>query len=214
MIRKAISLYLNLKKMRKVLLGLFALLAVSVAAQDNVYEFSVKDAQGKDVSLSEYKGSVLLIVNTATKCGFTPQYKDLEGLYAKYKLRGFVVLDFPCNQFGEQAPGSISEIHEFCTANYDIQFPQFDKVDVNGKNEIPLFTYLKKEKGFAGFDLEDPIGKFLDASMSKKDPNYKNSPDIKWNFTKFLVDKNGKVIKRFEPTAKMSDVEAELLKLL
>ncbi len=200
--------------MRKVLFALFAFLAVSVAAQDNVYQFSVKDAQGKDVSLAEYKGSVLLIVNTATKCGFTPQYKDLEGLYSKYKLRGFVVLDFPCNQFGEQAPGTISEIHEFCTANYDIQFPQFDKVDVNGKNEIPLFTYLKAQKGFAGFDLDDPIGKFLDASMSKRNPNYKDSPDIKWNFTKFLIDKNGNVIKRFEPTAKMSDVEAELLKLL
>lgn len=190
------------------------MLTVTLTAQDNVYQFSVKDAQGKNVSLSEYKGSVLLIVNTATKCGFTPQYKDLEAMYAKYKFRGFVILDFPCNQFGEQAPGTISEIHDYCTANYDIQFPQFDKIEVNGENEIPLYTFLKKQKGFAGFDLEDPIGKFLDASMSKKNPNYKDSPDIKWNFTKFLIDKTGKVVKRFEPTAKMSDVEAELLKVL
>ena len=149
----------NLKKMRKVLFALFALLAVSVAAQDNVYQFSVKDAQGKDVSLSEYKGSVLLIVNTATKCGFTPQYKDLEGLYSKFKLRGFVVLDFPCNQFGEQAPGTISEIHEFCTANYDIQFPQFDKVDafvlgsvIHGNHQIGiLFPLADNPKGLLHF---------------------------------------------------------------
>ncbi|MCE2616027.1 MAG: glutathione peroxidase [Phocaeicola sp.] len=190
------------------------LISTIVVAQKDVYQFSVKDADGKNVPLSNYKGKVLLIVNTATKCGFTPQYKELQALYEKYKDQGFVILDFPCNQFGEQAPGTIAEIHSYCTANFDISFPQFDKIEVNGTNADPLYTYLKEKKGFAGFDLSDPTGKFMDQMLQKNDKNYKSNPDIKWNFTKFLIDRQGNVINRFEPTTKMMFIEADVKKLL
>jgi len=179
-----------------------------------VYQFSVKDANGEQVSLQQYEGKVLLIVNTATKCGFTPQYEELEALYQAYQEKGLVILDFPCNQFGAQAPGSYEEIHAFCTGKYNITFPQFDKLEVNGENADPLFTYLKSQKGFQGFDKEDRIGKFLDARFSKQDPDYAKNPDIKWNFTKFLVDREGNVVERFEPTAGADDIEARLKDLL
>lgn len=199
---------------RKLWLLLFVLVALGSSAQKNVYGFSVQDADGQRVSLKQYKGKVLLIVNTATRCGFTPQYKELEALYEKYHEQGFEVLDFPCNQFGEQAPGSIREIHSFCTANFDIRFPQFDKVDVNGENAIPLYIYLKERKGFEGFDLDDKIGAMLDKMLEQQDPDFRQKPDVKWNFTKFLVDKRGKVVRRFEPTAKMEDVEAAIGQLM
>lgn len=199
---------------RKLWLLLFVLVALGSSAQKNVYGFSVQDADGQRVSLKQYKGKVLLIVNTATRCGFTPQYKELEALYEKYHEQGFEVLDFPCNQFGEQAPGSIREIHSFCTANFDIRFPQFDKVDVNGENAIPLYIYLKERKGFEGFDLDDKIGAMLDKMLEQQDPDFRQKSDIKWNFTKFLVDKRGKVVRRFEPTAKMEDVEAAIGQLM
>ncbi len=141
---------------------------LGVSAQ-SIYDIAVKDDMGKDVSLADYKGKVLLIVNTATRCGFTPQYDELEALYEKYHADGLDILDFPCNQFGEQAPGTIEEIHQFCTANFNIQFPQFDKIDVNGVNESPLFTYLKAQKGFGGFDLNDQRGKFMDEMLRKRD---------------------------------------------
>ena len=181
---------------------------------DGVHQFSVKDGNGQDVSLSQYGGKVLLIVNTATKCGFTPQYEELEALYQDYKDQGFVILDFPCNQFGEQAPGSYEEIHAFCTGNYNITFPQFEKLDVNGENADPLFTYLKSQKDFQGFDTKDRIGEFLDTRLRKQDPDYDKNPDIKWNFTKFLVDREGKVVARFEPTAKAADIEVCLKQIL
>ena len=152
----------------------------------NVYDFTVKDRRGNDVSLTEYKGKVLLIVNTATRCGFTPQYEELEALYKNYKEQGLEILDFPCNQFGEQAPGTEEEIHQFCTLNFGTEFPQFKKIEVNGENESPLYTYLKSQQGFKGFDLENKIGKLLDEMMTKADPDYASKPDIKWNFTKFL----------------------------
>ena len=183
--------------------------ALSVAAQ-SIYDFQVKDETGKDVSLFDYRGKVLLIVNTATRCGFTPQYKELEALYEKYQAAGLEILDFPCNQFGEQAPGTIEEIHQFCTANFDIRFPQFDKVDVNGASASPLFTYLKQQRGFAGFDLNDRMGKLLDGMLRKKDAAYDQNPDIKWNFTKFLVARDGRVLQRYEPTAPMASVEADV----
>ena len=182
---------------------------LSVSAQ-NIYDIKVKDDAGKDVSLSDYKGKVLLIVNTATRCGFTPQYKELEALYEKYRAEGLEILDFPCNQFGQQAPGSIEEIHQFCTANFAIQFPQFDKIDVNGANESPLFTYLKARKGFSGFDTTDQRGKMMDGMLRKQDAEYDKKSDIKWNFTKFLVSRDGRVVKRYEPTEKISDVEADI----
>lgn len=194
--------------------SLLAFLSLSNASAQSVYDFNVKNDEGKEVSLSDYKGKVILIVNTATRCGFTPQYKELEELYQKYSQSGLEILDFPCNQFGQQAPGSIEEIHNFCTANFNIHFPQFDKIDVNGDNAHPLFTYLKSKQAFGGFDLNERLGKLLDDMMRKKDPEFDKNPDIKWNFTKFLIDRQGNVIKRFEPTDKMADVEMEIAKAL
>lgn len=197
--------------MKKILSISFLLcLSVLTATAQSIYDYTVKDDAGKDVSLSTYKGKVLLIVNTATKCGFTPQYKDLQALYEKYRTQGLEILDFPCNQFGSQAPGTIQEIHQFCTANFAIQFPQFDKIDVNGPNESPLYTYLKSQKGFGGFDLNDQTGSMLDKMFSKNDPDYAKNPSIKWNFTKFLVSRDGKVLKRYEPSDKMANVEADV----
>ena len=162
---------------------LMAMMSVLTMTAQSVYDYTVKDDAGKDVSLAEYKDKVLLIVNTATRCGFTPQYKDLEPLYQKYHAQGFEILDFPCNQFGQQAPGTIQEIHQFCTANYDIHFPQFDKIDVNGENAHPLYTWLKAQAG---------------------------GGDIKWNFTKFLVGRDGKVIKRYESRDQIATIEADM----
>lgn len=187
---------------------LCALLAIPALAQKNVYKFSVKDGNEQTVKLKEYKGKVLLIVNTATKCGFTPQYEELQKLYESYKDEGLVILDFPCNQFGEQAPGSFRDIHSFCTGNYGITFPQFAKIDVNGKNESPLYTYLKAQQGFKGFDKNNKIGQYLDTKFREQNPNYDKDPSIKWNFTKFLIDREGHVIDRFEPTADIKDVES------
>ena len=171
------------------------------SAMKTVFDYTVLDNKGSEVSLADYKGKVLLIVNTATRCGFTPQYEELEQLYADYRDRGFEILDFPCNQFGQQAPGSDEEIQKFCSLNYHTEFPRFKKVDVNGDNASPLFTFLKGERGFAGFDMEHKIGPVLDKMMSQADPNYKDNPDIKWNFTKFLINRDGEVVARFEPTA-------------
>ena len=173
---------------------------LSVSAQ-RIYDFKMKDDVGQDVSLADYQGKVLLIVNTATRCGFTPQYKELEALYEKYVDQGFEILDFPCNQFGEQAPGTIQEIHQYCMVNFDIRFPQFDKIEVNGAGE---------QKGFGGFDTTDQRGKFMDEMLRKRDADYDKKSDIKWNFTKFLVSRDGRVIARYEPTDPMSAIEADL----
>lgn len=201
--------------MKNTILLLTVLLNIStIMAQNSVLDFTVKDRKGNDVSLNEYKGKVLLIVNTATRCGFTPQYEELEALYKSYKDKGLEILDFPCNQFGNQAPGSEEEIHEFCTLNFGTEFPQFKKVEVNGENEDSLFTFLKKEKGFEGFNLDHPIGKLLDDMMLKMDPDYAKKTDIKWNFTKFLIDKEGKVIARYEPTHDIKLIEEDIKKLL
>ena len=154
--------------MKRLVFCLVAMVCMLNGFAEGVYDFKVKNDLGKEVSLSEYKGKVLLIVNTATKCGFTPQYKELEALYEKYNKEGFEILDFPCNQFGAQAPGTIEEIHTFCTANFDIHFPQFDKIDVNGENEISLYKYLKAQKGFEGFDKSDKMGGLLDNMLKRE----------------------------------------------
>ena len=195
--------------MKKLIFSLtMLLLALPYAgAQRNVYKFSVTDMEGGVQKLSQYKGKVLLIVNTATRCGFTPQYEELQALYDRYQTEGLEILDFPCNQFGEQAPGSIREIHEFCSATFNIMFPQFEKVDVNGDAASPLFTYLKKKQGFRGFDTSERMGSLLDGMLRGQDAEYHKKPDIKWNFTKFLVDRKGRVVRRFEPTESISDVE-------
>ena len=179
-----------------------------------VYEFSVKDRKGKDVSLKEYSNEVLLIVNTATKCGFTPQYEELEKLYEKYHQQGFEILDFPCNQFGQQAPGTDDSIHEFCKLNYGTDFPGFKKVKVNGPDAEPLFLFLQEQKGFAGWNMEHPLAHILDDMLSKQDADYKSKADIKWNFTKFLINKKGQVISRFEPTESIASIETQIEELL
>ena len=201
--------------MKRIFIITLAVVLYALTAQSQtVYDYKAVNDEGKEVSLADYRGKVLLIVNTATRCGFTPQYKELEALYEQYRAEGFEILDFPCNQFGQQAPGSISEIHEFCTANFNIEFPQFDKVDVNGPEAHPLFVFLKSQQGFAGFNTDDKIGRFLDERFKKQDPNYAQSPDIKWNFTKFLVSRDGRVVQRFEPTATAQDMEPAIKALL
>lgn len=169
-----------------------------------IYDFTVKDRSGNDVPLADYKGKVLLVVNTATECGFTPTYADLQKLYSDLSGKGFEIIDLPCNQFGQQAPGTADEIHTFCTGRFGVTFPQFGKVEVNGGNESPLYTWLKSQKGFAGFDPDHKITPILVDILGKADPDWESSPDIKWNFTKFLIDRDGNVAARFEPTA---DVE-------
>ena len=197
-------------KFKRMLFSLMAMVCVLTLSAQSIYDFKVKDDVGQEVSLSDYKGKVLLIVNTATRCGFTPQYKELEALYEKYRSEGLEILDFPCNQFGQQAPGTIQEIHQFCSANFDIQFPQFDKIEVNGANEHPLYTWLKGQKGFGGFDVNDQRGKMMDGMLRKQDADYDKKSDIKWNFTKFLVSRDGRVLKRYEPTDQMTDIEADI----
>ena len=194
--------------MRKFLFVMLSVFALALNAQNSVYDFKVADLEENIVSLDAYKGKVLLIVNTATKCGFTPQYKELQEIYDKYHAQGFEVLDFPCNQFGEQSPGSNEEIHKFCTDNYETTFPQFSKIDVNGENESPLFTFLQAKQGFKGFPGER--GQMMEQMMARRDPDCAKKSDIKWNFTKFLVNKNGEVIARFEPTMDMAEVEAQV----
>jgi len=155
-----------------------------------LYDYEVKDGNGQMVSLKKYEGKVLLIVNTATGCGFTPQYEGLQDLYEKYKEKGFEILDFPCNQFGHQAPGTEEEIQDFCQSKFGVTFPMFSKIDVNGKNEILLYTYLKsQQKGFI-------------------------ASTIKWNFTKFLVDRNGSVVERFAPTVEPEKIDAKVAVLI
>ncbi len=179
-----------------------------------VYDFTVKDRKGKGVSLREYANEVLLIVNTATKCGFTPQYEELEALYKKYHTQGFEILDFPCNQFGQQAPGTDESIHNFCKLNYGTDFPRFKKVKVNGNDAEPLFRFLQDQKGFAGWDETHALTPVLDKMLSENDPDYKQKNDIKWNFTKFLINKRGMVVARFEPTESLENISKEIEQLL
>ena len=179
----------------------------------NIYDISVKNAKGEDVSLANYKGKVMIVVNTATGCGFTPQYKPLEEMYEKYHDKGLEIIDVPCNQFAGQAPGTDEEIHEFCTLKYNTQFEQMKKSDVNGENEIELFKFLKSQKGFEGFG-KGPKAVMMSAMCKAKDKDYKNNPDIKWNFTKFVVDREGKVVARFEPTSDMKELEKLVAELI
>lgn len=158
--------------------------------ENNFYQFTARSLQGEEIEMKSYKGKTILVVNTASKCGFTPQYAGLEELYEKYKDRGLVILGFPCNQFGNQEPGDEKSIAEGCVLNYGVSFPMFSKIDVNGKNAHPIFKYLKNELG---------------GTLGKK---------IKWNFTKFLIDKNGKPVKRFAPITKPEKLDPEVKKVL
>ena len=178
----------------------------------SVYDFTVKTRKGEVLDLQTLKGKVFLVVNTATGCGFTPQYEGIEKLYEKYHENGFEVLDFPCNQFGSQAPGSDEEIHEFCTARYRTQFEQMSKIDVNGENELPLYTYLKEtmpDEEIKGLKNKAAMTMIKPLSTTGKKPG-----DIKWNFTKFLVDRNGNVVKRYDPTFKPEDMDADIEALM
>ena len=179
----------------------------------NVYDFTVTARDGSQVSLKDYEGKVLLIVNTATGCGFTPQYSPLQEIYTEFHDRGLEILDFPCNQFADQAPGTDDEIHTFCTGRFGITFPQLKKIDVNGETADPLYAYLAGEKPFAGF------GKGLKSAALNKfaDMNNKAFGDkayIKWNFTKFLIDRQGNIVARFEPTADMAEVKKAVAALI
>lgn len=179
----------------------------------NIYDYSVERPDGELLHLADYKGKVMLIVNTATGCGFTPHYAPLEAMYEKYHEAGLEIIDIPCNQFAGQTPGTDEEIHEFCTLKYNTRFPQMKKVDVNGANAIPLYGYLKSQQGFAGFG-KGAKALAMSAMLKTIDKNYKTNPEIKWNFTKFLVDRQGNVVARFEPTADMKQVEAFTASLL
>lgn len=175
----------------------------------SIYDFSVKAQDGSDVSLADYKGKVLLIVNTATGCGFTPQYNELQDIYDEFQKEGLEILDFPCNQFGGQAPGNDEEIHSFCTLRYKITFPQFSKIEVNGENAIPLYKWLAENSTFNGFD-KNPAGLMMSQVAKNMDKDYKNNSSIKWNFTKFLISREGEVIARMEPTESMKKVHERI----
>ena len=178
----------------------------------SIYDFKIKNRNGEKIPLSNFKNKVLIIVNTPTGCGFTPQYEGLEKIYKKYHKKGLEILDFPCNQFGNQAPGTDDEIHEFCTLKYNTSFDQFAKIEVNGKNEDPLYTYLKNE---IADDIIDGVkNKVAMKTIEKISKTSKTKKDIKWNFTKFLIDKDGHVAYRYSPTYKPEDMEKEIQKLI
>ena len=189
------------------------LLAGCAGNAPTIYDFSAQTNGGEQLSFSQYKGKVLLIVNTASKCGFTPQYDGLEALYNKYASQGLVVVGFPCDQFGHQEPGTNEEIEAFCRLNHGVSFPLMAKSDVNGENANEVFKWLYSQKPFAGFG-DSETGKFMDAMLSQADPDYASNPDIKWNFTKFLVDRKGHVVARFEPVVAPELLEPEIEALL
>ena len=179
-----------------------------------IYDFKALTSKGKELDFAQFKGKVLLIVNTASKCGFTPQFEGLEKLNEQYRDKGLVVIGFPCNQFAEQDPGSDDEISQFCQLNYGVTFQIMKKIDVNGSDENPIFTWLKSQAGFAGFNPAHPIAKILDEILSKADPDYTKKPDIKWNFTKFLISKDCTKVQRFEPTSTPEEIAASIEALL
>ena len=173
----------------------------------SIYDYSVPTPKGEEISLKDYEGKVILIVNTATGCGFTPHYKPIEQMYEDLHDKGLEVIDVPCNQFAGQTPGTDEEVAQFCQLKYHTKFQQMKKSDVNGENAIPLYKYLKSQKGFDGFG-KGPKALAMKTMLKKIDKDYENNPEIKWNFTKFVVDREGNVVKRFEPTADMKEVRA------
>ncbi len=178
----------------------------------NIYDFNVKKQNGEEISLKDFQGKLILVVNTATGCGFTPQYSELQEMYDEFAELGLVILDFPCNQFANQAPGEDGEIHDFCTGRYGITFPQYHKVEVNGKNAIPLYKWLTANTKFQGFNGAAKL--FLTPIVKKMDSDYKNNGNIKWNFTKFLIGRDGNIVQRYEPTAKIEDIKEKVKELL
>ncbi|NIK79455.1 glutathione peroxidase [Paenibacillus castaneae] len=180
----------------------------------SIYSYDVETIQGKQTSMGQYKGKVLIIVNTASKCGFTPQYADLQKLYEEYHDQGLEILGFPSNQFGEQEPGANSDVQSFCQLNYGVSFPLFSKTEVRDENAHPLFSYLTEEAPFGGFNTNEASGKMLNAFLEEKLPHFLEGNSVKWNFTKFLVDREGNVIRRFESTDEPMDMKADIERLL
>ena len=178
----------------------------------NIYDFKAQTSRGKELDFAQFEGKVILIVNTASKCGFTPQFKGLEELNQKYKDKGLVIIGFPCNQFKEQDPGSDGQIEEFCQLNYGVTFQIMKKIDVNGDSADPIFVFLKEQAPTE--EYKGLKAKAAKALFKKISDSAKSESDIQWNFTKFLVDKTGKVVGRFAPTTEPKDFEAEILKLL
>ena len=179
-----------------------------------LFDFNLKDKKGHEVSLETYKGKVLLIVNTATGCGFTPQYEEFVAMYKRLKDKGLEILDIPCDQFGHQAPGTDEEIHEFCTMKFGTDFRQSKKSNVNGANELPLYTWLKSKKGYAGGAYEEKLAAIMEDLYNKANSEPRKQDDIQWNFTKFLINKQGQVVARFEPTAPIAEIEKSIEALL
>ena len=177
------------------------------------YDLTVEKTNGEQQAMKDYEGKVVMVVNTATGCGFTPQYKDIESIYEAYHDKGLEIVDVPCNQFAGQTPGTDEEIHEFCQLHYNTKFPQMTKSDVNGEDQLPLYKFLKEQKGFEGFG-KSPAALAMSVMLKKIDKDYKNNPDIKWNFTKFVIDREGNVVARFEPTADMKKVSECVASLL
>ena len=177
------------------------------------YDYEVEKPDGTIQKMSDFEGKVVMVVNTATGCGFTPHYEPMEEMYRDFHDRGFGIVDVPCNQFAGQTPGTDEEIHEFCTLKYHTEFPQMKKSDVNGENAIPLYKFLKSQKTFEGFG-KGPKALAMSAMLKTIDKDYKNNSEIKWNFTKFIINRDGDVVARFEPTADMKDVRAFVEKLL
>lgn len=180
----------------------------------SIYNFTANSITGKPVTLEEYKDKVVMIVNTASKCRFTTQYSDLQNLYSRYQKQGFEILGFPCNQFGEQEPGSNDDVQSFCQRNYGVSFPMFEKIDVRGSKAHPLFTYLTQQAPFTGFDETQIQAKLLHAFLREKFPEFLIDDSVKWNFTKFLIDRNGNIVSRFEPSVEPLDIEKSIEALL
>ena len=179
----------------------------------SIYDYKIKARDGSEISMEDYRGKVLMIVNTATGCGFTPQYEDLQAIYDAYQKDGLEILDFPCNQFADQAPGTDEEIHTFCKGRFGITFPQFSKIEVNGENATDLYKYLTSNTTFDGFG-KGPKALMMNAVASKMDKDFKNNGNIKWNFTKFLIDRDGNIAGRYEPTYKMEELKKRVEELL
>lgn len=179
----------------------------------SVYNYSLINKTAQEQSLKDFEGKVLVIVNTASKCGFTPQYDGLEALYKEYKDQGLEIIAVPSNQFGEQEPGSNEEVQSFCKLNFGVTFPVRAKADVRGENTIDLFKYLTKEQGFKGFP-DSELTDMLTGRLNAIDPNYLKDDQVKWNFTKFVVDRQGKVVGRFEPVVKPAEMETFIKELL
>ena len=203
-----------MKKILLILAAFICFLSCNSKTKRTIYDYTALANKGQEVKFSDYKGKVLLVVNTASKCGFTPQYDGLEALYQKYKDQGLVIIGFPCDQFGHQEPGTDKEIEEFCRLNHGVTFPLMSKIEVNGEKAHPLYVWLKAQQGFAGYDVNDKRGKMMDGMLRKQDADYDKKSDIKWNFTKFLINRKGKVVQRFESTVEPSALEKPIKVLL